>query len=75
MSKHGQWEKERKDGFKKYYMRSVKGIIVTMIGLFCGTILTKKENTVEYFLISFIVVALFPIISWYVNEIRYKKKK
>lgn len=67
------WIVERRDGFKQYYKKNIRSIAFVSVGFFGGTILTRKEIVVEYLLISLIVIALFPIASWFGNEIRYKR--
>lgn len=69
------WKQEKEAGLRKYYIKNIKGTISIMIGLFTGIIFSKKEIIPEHLLLSFIVVALFPIFSWCANEIRYKKQK
>lgn len=73
----GKWEKERKMGWKKYYIKHLGGMAFMMMGMFGGTILARKEIIVEYLLISLIVIMLFPLISWVSNESRFhiSKKK
>lgn len=69
------WEKEREMGWKKYYIKHLGGMAFMMMGMFGGTTLARKEIIVEYLLISFIVIMLFPLISWVSNESRFRISK
>ena len=66
------WADERSGGMQKYYVRHLLGMTGILSAMIIGDYLANKEFSV-LFLIAIVVSLCFPILSWFLNELRYRK--
>lgn len=66
------WIEERKNGFWKYYVKHLGGVVMIMLGIFVASCIVKKEINVIYLLVSMVAAGVFPFLAWEINEIRMK---
>lgn len=66
------WIEERKNGFGKYYVKHLGGVVMIMLGIFIASCIVKKEINMIYLLVSMVVAGVFPFLAWEINEIRIK---
>jgi hypothetical protein len=66
------WIEERTNGFWKYYVKHLGGVVMIMFGIFVASCIAKKEINAIYLLVSMVVAGIFPFLAWAINEIRIK---
>lgn len=66
------WESLREGGIKKYYLSKIVGMLFIFGGITCGSYLATEKLNLVFLIVAAIIVCLFPLLAWTINEIRYK---